>query len=184
LAATKESNLQHDLRLRAMTSHDLRWLQAAIPQLKEYLLSNEIFWNVGSDPQLTLGNLLLAEAKVKASGGDKKLLAEIAAQKKEWYSAWQNKAKREFASRLRQWTQYLSELAEHPSRYAAQYKTEVRVRALLELLAGEAPRLSSQLTAADSTLKALTTSGEFVWDKDVEAAYPKSKYWFLWAKVK
>lgn len=168
-----------------MTQADLRWLQTAVPQLKDYLLSNGIFWNVGSDPQLTLGNLLLAEAQVKASGtGDRKLLAEIAAQKKEWQAAWQNKAKREFASRLRQWTQYLAELAEHPSRHAEQYKTEVRVRTLLELLTGEAPGLSSQLTAPDSQLKALTTSGDFVWEKGAYTVFSKGKYWFLWVKVK
>jgi hypothetical protein len=163
---------------------NLHWLQAAVPQLKDCLLSNEIFWNIGTDPQLTLGNLLFAEAQAKASGGDKNLFNEISALKKEWHSAWQQKAKREFASRLRQWTQYLAELSEHPSRYAAQYKTEMRVRTLLELLAGEVPGLSSQLMAADSKLKALTTSGDFVWSKDDEAAFPKGKYWFLWAKVK
>ncbi len=168
-----------------MSSTDRHWLQAAVPQLKDYLLSNELFWNIGSDPQLTLGNLLLAEAQVKASGSsDRKLLAEIAAQKKEWHIAWQNKAKREFASRLRQWTQYLAELAEHPSRFAAQYKTEVRVRTLLELLAGEAPDLSTQLTALDSQLRALTVSGDFVWGADDEGIFPNSKYWFLWVKVK
>lgn len=167
-----------------MTSHELRWLQAAVSQLKDYLLSNEIFWNLGFDPQLTLGNLLLAELQVKASGaGDKDLLAEIAAHKKEWHSAWQKKAEREFASRLRQWTQYLAELSEHPARFAGQYKTEVRVRTLLELLAGEAPGLGSQLTALDSKLKALTVSGDFVWGADQEAAFPKAKYWFLWVKA-
>jgi uncharacterized protein YukE len=165
-------------------ANETRWLQAAVPQLKDYLLSNEIFWSVGSDPQLTLGNLLLAEAHLKASSGEKQLQAEIAAQKKEWHTAWQNKAKREFASRLRQWTQYLAELAEHPSRYAAQYKTEVRLRTLLQLLAGEAPGLSGQLATFDSQLKALTTSGDFVWGAESKAAFPKGKYWFLWVKVK
>lgn len=167
-----------------MSHSDLHWLQSAVPQLKDYLLSSEIFWNVGSDPQLTLGNVLLAEAQVKALGGDRKLLTEIAAQKKEWHTAWQSKAKREFASRLRQWTQYLAELAEHPSRYAAQYKTEVRVRTLLQLLADEASGLNSQLTAPDSQLKALTTSGDFVWGAENEGAFPEGKYWFLWVRVK
>lgn len=136
------------------------------------------------DPQLTLGNVLLAEAQVKAASGEKQSLADIAALKKEWQSAWEKKTKREFSSRLRQWTQYLSELAEHPSRYAGQYKTEVRVRTLLELLAGEAPGLRSLLTALDSQLKALTTSGDFVWGAENEGALPKGKYWFLWVKVK
>jgi hypothetical protein len=131
-----------------------------------------------------LGNLLLAKVKLQATGGESDLITKIAAIKKEWHSAWQQKAKREFASRLRQWAQYLAELSEHPARFATQYKSEVRVRTLLELLASEAPGLSGQLTAADSTLKALTASSDFVWGADVEAAFPKGKYWFLWVKVK
>jgi hypothetical protein len=165
-------------------SSDRQWLHSAIPQLKDYLLSKEIFWNVGSDPQLTLGNLLLAEVKIKAAGGGFTLQNEIAAIKKEWHSAWQQKAKREFSSRLRQWTQYLAELSAHPSRFAAQYKVEVRVRTLLELLADEAPELYNQLTALDSKLKTLTMSGDFIWGSELEAAFLKGKYWFLWARVK
>jgi hypothetical protein len=165
-------------------SSDRHWLQTAVPQLKDYLLSKEIFWNIGSDPQLTLGNLLLAEVKIKAAGGDSALQNEIAEIKKEWHSAWQQKAKREFSSRLRQWTQYLAELSAHPSRFAAQYKVEVRVRTLLELLADEAPELNSQLTAPDSKLKTLTMSGDFIWASNMEAAFPKGKYWYLWARVK
>ncbi|HSS99252.1 MAG TPA: hypothetical protein VLK33_19590 [Terriglobales bacterium] len=108
------------------------------------------------------------------------MLSEIAALKKEWRSAWEKKAEREFVSRLRQWSNYMAELSEKPSRHAAAYQSEVRVRALLELLADEVPALRSQLTGLDSKLKALTTESEFVWAMDVEAAFPKSKFWFLW----
>lgn len=164
----------------------LRFLRAAVPQLKDYLLSNEIFWNLGFDPQLTLGNLLLVELEAKASGdlspAGQQLFSEIAAHKKEWRNAWEKKAEREFGSRLRQWSNYIAELSEKPSRHAGAYKSEVRVRVLLELLADEAPDLRSQLAAFDSKLKALTTAGNFVWDEDAKGAFPKSKYWFLWAK--
>ena len=168
------------------SSNDLRFLRAALPQLKDYLLSSEIFWNLGFDPQLTLGNLLLAETQVSAGGNlstpDEQLLSDLNARKKEWHSAWQKKAEREFRSRLRQWTQYLQELSEHPSRFAAQYKTEVRVRALLELLADEASGLRGQLAASDSKLKALTVAGDYGWGEETKAAFPQSRYWFLYAK--
>lgn len=170
--------------IAAMAS-DQRFLSAALEQLKQYLLSNEIFWNLGTDPQLTLGNLLLAEASLKGAGklsaSDSKALA---AQKKEWRSAWEKKAEKEFAARLRQWTEYLSELSENPSRHAAYYGTEVRTRALLELLAQESPGSRGQLAAADSQLKALTINDNFVWEAEVKGAFPKSSYWFLYVKPK
>ncbi|MEX2162310.1 MAG: hypothetical protein WD751_10410 [Anaerolineales bacterium] len=166
-------------------SSETSFLRAGLGELKDYLLSNEVFWNAGSSQQLTLGNLLLAKEYLDGVG---KLPAaeakELAAHKKEWRSAWENKAEREVGARLRQWTQYLNELVEHPDRHASYYATEVRVRMLLELLAHEAPGVRSQLAAADSTLRSLTASGDFMWGKDAEAAFPKGKYWFLWVKVK
>ena len=38
---------------------EISFLQAGLGQLKDYLLSNEIFWNVGGSQQLTLSNLRL-----------------------------------------------------------------------------------------------------------------------------
>jgi hypothetical protein len=166
-------------------ANDQRFLSDAIPQLKDYLLSNEIFWNLGNDPQMTLGNVLMAEANLDAAGklraADKQAIADA---KKEWRSAWEKKAEKEFASRLRQWMNYLRELGEKPSQHASYYGNEVRARVLLELLAGEASGLASQLSAADSSLRSLTTSGDFVWGDALESAYPKAKYWFLYVKVK
>lgn len=166
-------------------SSELNYLRAGLGELKDYLLSDEVFWNAGSSQQLTLGNVLLAKEYLDGEG---KLPAaeakQLAALKKEWRSAWEKKAEREFAARLRQWTQYLNELSEHPDRHASYYGTEARVRTLLELLAHEAPGVRGQLTATDGALRSLTTSGDFVWGKDAEAAFPKGKYWFLWVKVK
>lgn len=162
-----------------------RFLHSSISQLKDYLLSSEIFWNVGGSQQLTLGNLLLAKAFLDGEGklpaSDAKNLAAL---KKEWRSAWEKKAEKEFGARLRQWVQALNDLSEQGGLRTAYYATEVRVRMLLELLAAEAPGLRGQLAAPDSQLKALTTSGEFVWGAEAAAAFPKSKYWFLWVRPK
>lgn len=168
-----------------------RYLRAALEQLKDYLLSNEIFWNLGMDPQLTLGNLLLAEAQVKAadglsaaeSGERKKLLAEVAKHKKEWRTAWETKAQKEYGSRLRQWSQYLGDLSESPNRHGAQYKTEARIRTLLELLSDEVAGKSAELKQFDQKLKEFVADSDFIWGEDSKAAFPKSKYWFLYAKA-
>jgi len=164
---------------------EISFLQAGLGQLKDYLLSNEIFWNVGGSQQLTLGNLLLAKEFLEGAGelpaADAKQLAAL---KKEWRSAWEKKAEKEFASRLRQWANFLGELGEQREPSTAYYATEARLRALLELLAGETPGLRGQLAAPDSQLKALTESGDFVWGDESKAAFPKGKYWFLWVKPK
>lgn len=174
-------------------SQNLLFLKAGLEQLKDYLLSTEIFWNLSlpaNYPQFTLGNLLLAAAEVQAASGSmatdssqvSELLAELAKQKKEWRTNWERKAQKEFGARLRQWVQYVDELAESRNRGPAHYKTDVRVRALLELLAAEAPALRGQLASPDARLKRLIADGDFIWDEDVKSAFPKSKYWFLWVK--
>jgi len=176
-------------------SQNLLYLHAGLEQLKDYLLSNEIFWNLSlpaNYPQFTLGNLLLAAAELQAASQSmaadssqwRGLLAELAKQKKEWRTNWERKAQKEFGARLRQWVQYVDELAESRNRVPAHYKTDVRVRALLELLAAEAPALRGQLASPDARLKHLVADGDFIWDEEVKGAFPKSKYWFLYVKLK
>lgn len=176
-------------------SQNLHFLKAGLEELKDYLLSSELFWNASlpaNYPQLTLGNLLLAAAELQAeiaslatdASQGNELLADLAVQKKEWQSAWERKAQKEFGSRLRQWAQYVDELAENANRTPAHYKTDVRVRVLLELLAPEAPALRGQLASLDARLKSLISDGDFVWDEEVKSAFPKSKYWFLYAGAK
>lgn len=180
------SALRYHYRMATFSiSSQTSFLREAIPQLEDYLLSNEIFWNAGSGQQLTLGNVLLAKEYLEGIGEFNDPEAkQLAAIKAEWRSAWEKKAEREFGARLRQWTQYLQELAEHPDRHASYYCTEVRVRMLLELLAQETPSARSQLATTDSRLRGLSTAGDFVWGKGAEKAFSKSKYWFLWVKVK
>lgn len=174
-------------------SQNLHFLKAGLEQLKDYLLSTEVFWNISlpaNYPQFTLGNLLLAAAEVQAASGSmaadsaqwRELLTNLAKQKKEWRTNWERKAQKEFGARLRQWVQYVDELADSRNRVPAHYKTDVRVRALLELLAAEAPALRGQLASPDARLKRLVGDGEFIWDEEVKSAFPKSKYWFLWVK--
>lgn len=176
-------------------SQNLLFLKAGLEQLKDYLLSNEVFWNLSlpaNYPQFSLGNLLLAAAEVQAAGASiaadsgqwRELLADLAKQKKEWRTNWERKAQKEFGARLRQWVQYVDELAESRNRVPAHYKTDVRVRALLELLAPEAPALRGQLASPDARLKRLVGDGDFIWDEEVKSAFPKNKYWFLWVKPK
>ncbi len=176
-------------------SQTLLFLKAGLEQLKDYLLSNEVFWNsglAGSYPQLTLGNLLLAAQELQSANGSiaaersqqQELFTELAGQKREWRAAWERKAQKEFGARLRQWVQYVDELAQNSNRLPANYTTDVRVRVLLELLAAEAPALRGQLASPDARLKSLISDGDFIWEESVKGAFPKANYWFLWVKPK
>lgn len=159
-----------------------RFMTDGLEQLNAYLQSDEVFWTMDRDPQLTLGNLLLAAAILRADGKLRSQdAAALAEAKKEWGVAWKKKAEREFAARLRQWSNYLAELADKPSQLGLYYANEVRARVLLQLLAGEAPEQADKVQALDVVLKPLVQPTAFVWDEKLAGAFPAPEYWFLWS---
>jgi len=185
--------------MTSLYKSESRFLRVGLEQLKDYLLSNELFWNLGLPskyPQFTLGNLLLSAAQLGAASGlsaaqnreRQELLAELERQKKEWRSAWESKTQREFASRLQQWGQYLDELGQSPGQQGGYFKSEARQRALLELLIDELPPsehvLKGELTLLDQRLRRYIEDGDFIWDKSVKEGFPKGRYWFLYARPK
>lgn len=162
----------------------LKFLRDGLAGLKDYLLSDELFWPMGGSQQLTPGNLLFAKAYLEGTGQSLANEAQqLAALKTEWRQAWQKKTAREFDSRLRQWEHVLSELADQPQRHADYYATEVRLRALLELLA-ETPEQRQQLAGPDALLRGLAVPGDFVWEPAAAAAFPAQAYWFLYRRPK
>ena len=186
-------------------NYERYFLKEGLDQFKDYLLSDEVYWalNLRAEqgtspyPQLTLGNLLLSEARLQGaaaamdlSPSQKKELDEIntgiSEHKNEWQVAWSKKSEKEFGQRLRQWTNYLDDLGENPDRHRSIFATEVRTRAILELLKGDLPResksLLQELDALDQRLKRLTSAADFVWGNALKSAFPQEQYWFLYAK--
>jgi hypothetical protein len=183
--------------------YDLRYLKAGAAELKSYLLSKELFWPLGLPapsgeppyPRLTLGNMLLSLARLQArrqAGGlddsqeseFTRLGNDIDALHQEWRTAWETKAGREFSSRMRPWKDYLAEIAEAPSSHAGYYSSQVRLRVILEILKEQ---LGSQLPAEvgllpklDTRLRAVFTTGTFLWDAELTLGFPEQQYWFLY----
>lgn len=188
--------------------YETHFLNEALGQLKDYLLSDEVYWQLNLRslhgaapyPQLTLGNLLFSQAKLdglqkssqlspEQKNEVKGLATRAKSIKTEWRSAWEKKAEREFQARLTQWGRYLGEMSGQQGEYRAYYATEVRVRAVLELLAAELPTESAEglrrdLSAQDQRLEQLTSKGAFVWDAEVQAAFPAKDYPFLYRQPK
>ncbi len=184
-------------------TYDLEFLKIGLDQLEPYLLTDELFWMVterpsgqqASFPQLTLGNLLISLARLQGfakarqlSPRDSTELARLERQlesvRSKWRVAWENKAHHEFTSRLHQWVNYLDELVKDRADHAPFYHTEVRLRALLELLRTELSAATHpDLTPLDAQLKAILHPGDFIWEEGAAAAFPQEKYWFLYGFV-
>lgn len=186
------------------TIYDLVYLEAGTKDLKDYLLYKDLFWPLSAAPpagepnypRLTLGNLRLAQARLRGYAASRQLDArqerdyerlnrEIETVKGKWRTAWEEKAGREFASRLRQWGHYLDEVHNKKESHAPYYANETRARAILELLRADLGREGDpKLAALDAVLRALLAPGEFVWEGGVQAGFPREDFWFLYGGIK
>ena len=177
-------------------AYNLNYTSAGLADLKDYLLSKELFWpltlipSLGkpSKPKLTPGNLLLSFAYLNAYRQGMKLDAKqesellkferkFEAQRRKWAVAWEAKVTHEFNSRFRQWGLFFSEVADAPNVHAPYYATEVRLRVLLELLQDElTQKPDADLSIIDGGLRQYFSPGDFIWDEDVAIGFPRDKY--------
>ena len=183
---------------------DWVFLKTALSDLRDYILSVEIYWTLRPParspggfqlPQLTIGNLLLSQARLQAAElppQQAQVLAELTTQitavRSEWRANWGRKADDEFRSRLNLWQQYLRELRAEPRRSAAIYAREVRQRAILHLLSSELSaevpaNQAEQITMLDNVLRGMSQPGSFVWEPELAAGFPSAEYWFLYRSV-
>lgn len=167
------------------TVQDLQFVNESLPQLQAYLLSKELYWPLRAAlPRLTLGALLLALARLEVVQPveTESLRAQVAAIRAKWRNAWEQKIAREAANRLRLWTQFLSDLAQAPGQNAEAYPAEVRGRVILELLLRELPQLPEKaaLAEAETLLRARLLPGVFLWDTELQLAFPAPEFWFLY----
>jgi hypothetical protein len=180
-------------------SYDFGYLTEGIEQFESFLLSKNLFWPISSAPpygepaypRLTIGGFLLSNNRLRARDLDlsqDKILHSLQMKidnfRKRWRSAWENKAHSELKSRFRQWDQYVNELQINPEENIPYYRSEVRVRVLIELLLPEIGSTENyywdQLTGLDSLLKSIFTAGTFVWDEEISSGFDEDQYWYLW----
>ncbi len=178
---------------------EFEYLHNALEELERYLLSDELFWPVlarpstgGSFLKLTLGNLLLSIKKLDAlqegrqlsraeEGELRRIRTEIETVQRKWQAAWERKAEWEFRSRFGQWAHVLDDLKKDFERQAPYYNSEVRLRMLLDLLAGEVGDTRGyDLTPLDAFLKGLLIPGRFIWPPELEPGFPEEDFWYLY----
>ncbi len=179
---------------------DWIFLRAALPELQAYLLSQDIYRPLNLParspygvhlPQLTIGTLLLSLARLSALELNSEQRAElddivrqVEAVRNEWRAAWGRKAAREYSSRLNLWSQYVRDLQVDLRANAAFYPNEARHRAILrllvpEMLEGIPQDEVEQINELDEILRRLSQPGPFIWESEVESAFPWDGFWFL-----
>jgi len=171
---------------------DRAYLEAGVPELERYLLSDELYWPINARgynlPRLTIGGVLLTKQQLKARGERiEQLMAQLDGVRSKWRVAWETKASREFGARMRLWSNYLTDYRQNPEGYADAYPHEVRYRVMLHLLMAEIhvpPSEQEALAKLDSLLRANLTTGEFIWKSDLQGGFPREVYWFLYGKLR
>lgn len=167
---------------------DFFFLTEALPELQEYLLSNQLYWPLSaSQPRLTPGAVLLAltRLQVKLPSDAQTLQQQMESMRVKWRAAWEKKVAREISNRLLLWSNFLSEYQNAPEQGADAYLSEVRGRVILQLLTLETSDFPEKTTLAelDSALKPSLRPCEFLWDGSLQAVFPKADYWFLYGKL-
>ncbi len=181
---------------------DWQFLRAAMPDVREYLLSNVLYWSLNASgasgaslPQLTLGNFLLAQARLSAlslNSAQAEELADIAhrihALREEWKSNWGLKAGVEFSARLHLWQSFIQDLRGEAASHQGIYAQKVTQRAILrllqpEMIQGTPAHEQDQLNGVDQILRGLSQHGSFVWEPEVQPGFPEEGFWFLYVTL-
>ena len=164
-----------------MPTQDQRFLEAAVPELKDYLLSDVLFWSLGSKlPRLTIGGLLLAQRRLRAQHLGTHLHPEIATLRERWRSAWEKKAAKELHTRLVLWRNYLNDYRSNPESHASSYRNEVRLRVMLELIMTDISANVIELTAFDELLNKKLVVDRFIWNESYKSQFSQDQFWFLY----
>ncbi len=182
--------------------YDLWYLRAGIEQLKDYLLSDEIYWSIGVHPplgeppypQFTLGWLLLANKRAEFEANTDqqheefvRLSENLYRIHEEWQSAWERKATQEFHARLSLWRDYLEEFRSSPEQHYDRYTYEVSRRVLLELLikyASAALKADVELLKGlDKILQSKLIPSDFIWDENLKPGFDDQEFWFLYGQL-
>ena len=167
---------------------DLSFVNEALPQLKEYLLSDELYWPLSASlPRLTPGALALAllRLSVTAPSDSLKLKVQADSLRERWHSAWEKKSEREVTNRMRLWSQYLSDYMNAPDQSPDSYRNEVRGRVILQILLTDLPDgpEKSSLAELDASMKGRFKQGGFIWEPELETVFPRDSFWFLYGSL-
>lgn len=177
---------------------DMAFLRAASAEIKPYLLSKELYWQLtpvksdrgaGNLLSLTPGNIMLCLIKLKSYPWREVEKADVQALSKQvegeikyWRSAWRMRIEREINARLKQWQDELAEASQE--RVLIDYPFKIRNRAILDCFEPVDWRLTpvqeSLIFGLDEKLKRLTVESGFIWEPEVAGGFKADVFWYLY----
>ena len=164
---------------------DLLFLEKSLPELKNYLLSDILYYPLmGKLPRLTIGGLLLTQRRLEAGNLGTHLDPKLATVKTKWRAAWAKKTARELEARLTLWRNYLNDYRADPENHTADYAHEIRWRVIMELLSAEVDQIPAEIAVLDQLLRTKFIPGKFIWDENLQSQFPEDKFWFLYGKLR
>ncbi len=185
---------------------DLREAEEMVASLVPYVYEDRIYASVGNGvmfaarntPSLTLGALLMRLRRLHSlesqmNDSQRATLAKISDEhervRKEWTLHYNNKLVQEATSRLKQIKQYFDECREDPRTCANSYLPEALRRTIVQEIADaleqhDAPsaELDKAISSADGGLRRYAVPSDFIWADALQPVYPKSHFWWLYAK--
>ncbi|RMH01447.1 MAG: hypothetical protein D6706_01775 [Chloroflexi bacterium] len=179
---------------------DLAILEAMASEMDSYLVSDVLFWRMmkGGMPMLTLGGYLMRQHRLLALrhllepeeiGRLDTAVMQFNQAVTEKIVRLEQKAHHELDARIRQWSEYLKDLAQGESAHS-NYPVAVEARAMIEAIIDQLqmppyrlePTVPERVTMLDKSLKSRWQKGTFVWPAEWESAYPAAKYWWLYGR--
>lgn len=181
---------------------DVRALTAMIAHLTPYIYDTELFGALNDNnlPRLTIGGILMRLHRLKLlsealTSGQKSALeaasSKFAEVRQQWAVHYERKVSREILSRVGSLDQFASECAQNLAACADNYPAAMEKRVMSEHLHDElkalnllSTEITGRLAALDNALNRCIEAGEFCWSPQVQAAYPREKFWFLYQTVR
>jgi hypothetical protein len=183
-------------------AYELRLYQFMLADFADYVISDVVYWQLreaGSFwapyPKLTIGGILLQTHKLRhfyptLSSGQQKEAHHLFSQQANLFEKWQSnlhkKALHELQGRFKSWQWFLEDLQENPRVAIRNYRTEVNARVYLHLLLQllqpqpQAQQIAETLQSLDHHLRQSVQTGKFVWESDLQPAFPAKEFWFLY----
>jgi hypothetical protein len=174
---------------------DLDYLTYMADEMKDYLLSDEVYWHTaGPMAEGTLGGILVRMRRLYAA------YSQMSAEQKEAYDRakttiegqldkWrvqaENKARRELKARVGEWNRFIDELESDIEEYSAEWDNIVYLRTAIHLLMGIREDLISDedaeaIAALDARYRTLAKPDAFAWDDAFAGEFPNEDFWWLY----
>ncbi|MCB8965950.1 MAG: hypothetical protein H6660_03565 [Ardenticatenaceae bacterium] len=188
---------------RDVLEQDLNILERMVSYLGEYLLSEETHWEMREPgmPKLTIGGCLMRLHRLhtlqdQLSPTCQEQLNKVTEQFETVLQGsivrFEEKTHQELHARLHNWVSYFADLSRHmlvdQGYFADKVDTRVVITAMVDKMQTAPYNLQGQIKneviSLDNNLRQRWQTGAFIWDATWQAAYPVTKYWFLYGMPK